>query len=66
MLPIELEFIASEEFVEIKPTVKMDKIQFISVRFVLDPPCHCLIRAYRAYMGPSLVAVVRESRCGSR
>lgn len=31
MLPAELEFIASEELVEIFPVVKMDKIQFITV-----------------------------------
>ena len=31
MLPAELEFIASEELIEIMPTVKMDKIQFITV-----------------------------------
>ncbi|EJD01314.1 Psf2-domain-containing protein [Fomitiporia mediterranea MF3/22] len=30
MFPPELEFIASDELIEIKPAVKMDKIQFIS------------------------------------
>lgn len=33
MLPSELEFIASEEMVEIMPTIKMDRIRFISVAF---------------------------------
>ena len=32
MTPTELELVASEELVEIRPTVKMDKIRFISVR----------------------------------
>ena len=31
MLPTELEFVASDELVTIVPTVKMDKIRFISV-----------------------------------
>lgn len=32
MMPTELEFIAGEELIEIRPTVRMEKIRFISVR----------------------------------
>lgn len=59
MTPTELEFIASEELVEIRPTVKLDKIRFVSVRVVfrlrqanvLKLEAHC-----RACMGRFLEA----------
>ena len=35
MLPVELEFIASEELIQIMPMVKMEKIRFVSVRCVI-------------------------------
>ena len=42
LLPDELEFIASEEIVVIKPTIKMDRIRFISVSFPTRGSSHHL------------------------
>lgn len=36
LLPPELEFIASEELVDIRPTVRMDRIRFISVSSLVN------------------------------
>lgn len=59
MLPVELEFIASEELVQIMPMVKMEKIRFVSVRFVMS--LHILrviiLSTCRESMAPLLVDV---------
>ncbi|THH12399.1 hypothetical protein EW145_g61 [Phellinidium pouzarii] len=53
MLPTELEFIASDELIEIRPTVKMEKIRFISSWFDTSelPVCVRLLLSQGLY-GP--------------
>ena len=65
MLSAELEFIASEELVEIIPTVRMDKIQFITVsELSSDPLSSDPSRANRGCMVPFKADDQPKSRCG--
>ena len=65
MTPTDLELVASEELIEIRPTVKMDKIRFISVGSSLTRVQHNYLLTLHVMLGDLRPVCRRKTSKGS-